>query len=44
MPDEEKNTTITVSKENWERLSIIKIEDRLDSIDDVIAKLLKARK
>ena len=38
---DDETTTITISKKNWKKLTILKLDSDDDKIDDVICMLLK---
>jgi predicted CopG family antitoxin len=44
MPEQETTKTMTVSLSTWQRLSQIKIDNNLQSLDEVIENLLKGNK
>lgn len=41
MPEKEENTSINVSNSTWKKLTQIKLNEELDTIDEVIKLLLK---
>ena len=39
-----ENTTISVSDSNWQELQYIRIDEKLNTMDDVISLLIKINK